>query len=594
MPTFFGLENFRFREDFFKKYVAAPGTSAPAHKIYGKRIPVVYGTATVTGMRLWEEFHYYPFQVWAVVANTMLDGVNVNIDMNVGAFQHGFAFGPVDAIDGIIYEGRVYGVEQTPGTVIAQSCLGTFGSPPTYTPEFPPEFTLGDVTTAAEWTYLTGLAADVRIPFGHIACMRSEKLPLPNGVTGVGKVKAIIRGTTAFARNTAREDALADAWEVWDANPADVIVDLIENGIYGLGYPAGTVEVELGGNGLAGSSYTNYCQALGLWIALGIDEDVQVGEILGQILVATNSVGFWDGPKFKVIPKGDESVTGNGVTYTPVLTALVIDDVFIVKDGENPVLVRRSPLTEAFNVYPVEWSKDNVIRDVEISTTSSMDVVNAGLMGIRTAKPWPLPCIRSEAHALAVSKLLAHASVYERATYEFTVNPQAAARIQVGDVIALNHEMLGISDLLVRVTETDEDSRGQLKVFAKNWNTGATYERINMANPIYDLAAYVPDAPAGSAEVARWAISRSVDFPTDFGASNAVAGVAATASTVLTVRKNGTSVGTITFGAAGTVGAFSGTAWSVVADDVVTITNQATADATLAQIGITLTGERPA
>ena len=115
-----------------------------------------------------------------------------------------------------------------------------------------------------------------------------------------------------------------------------------------------------------------------------------------------------------------------------------------------------------------------------------------------------------------------------------------------------------------------------------------------MANPIYDLAAYVPDAPAGSAEVARWAISRSVDFPTDFGASNAVAGVAATASTVLTVRKNGSSVGTITFGASGTVGAFSGAAWSVVADDVVTITNQATADATLAQIGITLTGERPA
>jgi hypothetical protein len=34
--------------------------------------------------------------------------------------------------------------------------------------------------------------------------------------------------------------------------------------------------------------------------------------------------------------------------------------------------------------------------------------------------------------------------------------------------------------------------------------------------------------------------------------------------------------------------------WSVVADDIVTIENQATADATLAAISITLAGERTA
>jgi hypothetical protein len=37
-----------------------------------------------------------------------------------------------------------------------------------------------------------------------------------------------------------------------------------------------------------------------------------------------------------------------------------------------------------------------------------------------------------------------------------------------------------------------------------------------------------------------------------------------------------------------------GATWSVVADDIVTIQNQATADASLARVSITLAGERTA
>lgn len=64
----------------------------------------------------------------------------------------------------------------------------------------------------------------------------------------------------------------------------------------------------------------------------------------------------------------------------------------------------------------------------------------------------------------------------------------------------------------------------------------------------------------------------------------AVATVAATASTVFTIAKDGTSVGTITFAAGATLGTISVTSGAITALQNVTITAPATADATLANI----------
>lgn len=65
--------------------------------------------------------------------------------------------------------------------------------------------------------------------------------------------------------------------------------------------------------------------------------------------------------------------------------------------------------------------------------------------------------------------------------------------------------------------------------------------------------------------------------------------VAATASTTITLRKNGTSIGTIVFGIGGTVATVTiATAVSFVADDIFTITAPSTADATLADVLLTL------
>jgi hypothetical protein len=71
--------------------------------------------------------------------------------------------------------------------------------------------------------------------------------------------------------------------------------------------------------------------------------------------------------------------------------------------------------------------------------------------------------------------------------------------------------------------------------------------------------------------------------------SKASAGTAATADTTFTIKKNGSSVGTILFSAAGTTGAFTiASPVSIAIDDIITIVGPASADATLADISITL------
>ena len=82
-------------------------------------------------------------------------------------------------------------------------------------------------------------------------------------------------------------------------------------------------------------------------------------------------------------------------------------------------------------------------------------------------------------------------------------------------------------------------------------------------------------------------------FPEDLTGSKAKSQDAATAEAVFTINKNGGQVGTITWSAAGTTGAFSfSSAISFAEDDVLTIVGPASADTTLGRISITLKGSR--
>lgn len=109
----------------------------------------------------------------------------------------------------------------------------------------------------------------------------------------------------------------------------------------------------------------------------------------------------------------------------------------------------------------------------------------------------------------------------------------------------------------------------------------------------FDLTAFYPGVPSASVRVTRVPIARAVTFPANFAGSVGIASVAATASTAFDVRKNGTSVGTITFAAGATTATFTTSgAVSYAAGDYLSIVSPATPDATLADPGFVLAGSR--
>lgn len=105
----------------------------------------------------------------------------------------------------------------------------------------------------------------------------------------------------------------------------------------------------------------------------------------------------------------------------------------------------------------------------------------------------------------------------------------------------------------------------------------------------YDLACQVVGVPDASAVVLRFIAVRA--FTLSASGQRGTAGVAATAQTDFIVAVNGVTKATLRFAASGvTISVVGGTAATIAAGDIITITAPGSADATLANIGFTLTG----
>jgi len=137
---------------------------------------------------------------------------------------------------------------------------------------------------------------------------------------------------------------------------------------------------------------------------------------------------------------------------------------------------------------------------------------------------------------------------------------------------------------VVRGTELDAEFNNIATAIATKINTGETP---------FDVSCYRPDLPTNAEVLLCLIAARTITFPASMTGSYAKALVAATAQTDFTVKKNGTSIGTIRFAAAATTATFVGfSATTMVAGDVLTITNQATRDTTLSGFHAILKGSR--
>lgn len=102
------------------------------------------------------------------------------------------------------------------------------------------------------------------------------------------------------------------------------------------------------------------------------------------------------------------------------------------------------------------------------------------------------------------------------------------------------------------------------------------------------LAMFFASTLGASEMLMRYVTKTPFDLTT-LANSIASAGTASTGTQVLTIAKNGSSIGTVTFTASAT-GVIAGAGATFAVDDILTVTAGATPDATLANVSLTLKG----
>ncbi len=125
-------------------------------------------------------------------------------------------------------------------------------------------------------------------------------------------------------------------------------------------------------------------------------------------------------------------------------------------------------------------------------------------------------------------------------------------------------------------------------------NSGATaLEFVAVPALPYLLSFDAPGAPTSSMIVFHHVFTQAVSFVASLTDSYVKAGTAATAQTDFDLKKNGSSIGTVRFAAAGTTASYvsiSSSSW--VAGDILTLVAPASPDATIEDIWGTLVGVR--
>lgn len=130
---------------------------------------------------------------------------------------------------------------------------------------------------------------------------------------------------------------------------------------------------------------------------------------------------------------------------------------------------------------------------------------------------------------------------------------------------------------------------------AANMNVplGQFDERITeLALGIYDIGGMFNNVPTSSEVILRFPLPRTVTFPENMGDSKIMADVAATDTTVLSLKKDGAEFAVATFNAGSSSGLFNGVLTVFDAGEVLTIVCPSSPDATLANIGWCLVASR--
>lgn len=322
------------------------------------------------------------------------------------------------------------------------------------------------LTTLSAENLTAFLGSYAQSPWGYMTTNHSSRalnyhgLAYVAGVLALGSSPALPNLT--FVLTGAYNNAISGKA---DANPKDVLYDLLTNSHYGINFPSAWIG-DL-------SNFTNYCLAAGLVVSPAISSQTQLSSFIDDLMKATNCMLTFVGGKLTVVPYGDQALSANGYTYTPPSQALysVGDSDWMDNTTETnggPLLITRTAIADQQNSINIEF--------LDRAAAYNPDVVNAKdqalieTYGIREDSKVSLHmfCDRAAAQ-LSAALMLGRQSILNQ--YNFTLGREFIL-LDPGDIIEVNDSNLGLTNQWVRIVDITENTDGTLTINAEEYLAG--------------------------------------------------------------------------------------------------------------------------
>lgn len=250
------------------------------------------------------------------------------------------------------------------------------------------------------------------------------------------------------------------------SNPGVYIPDFLSNPYYGAGFDAAKIG--------ALTQFSNYCVASGYFLSPVFNEQKEGREHLADQLKLLNSQALWSEDLLQIIPLGDETVTGNGVTYTPNLTPVfdLDEDDFIFTEGEDPVQFGPPETSQIYNKIPLEYvDRDNNYKTAIVDPD---DLAHIQAYGLRRADTILAHAINQKDLAGVIARNILHYSLYAQKPYRFKLGIIGDVLEPVKDLVTLTSPRLGLDHLVVRIKDMKKNAGDRTwDITAVEWPFGA-------------------------------------------------------------------------------------------------------------------------
>ncbi|HEV8015207.1 MAG TPA: phage tail protein [Stellaceae bacterium] len=412
---------------------------------YGKVIPIVYGTTRIAPNLIW----YGDFVATPHTSNPSSGGGKGGVTGGGGGKGGGGGGNTTYTYSAAVALGLCEGPIASVGTVWASKTETTLAA-----------LGLGLFTGAyaqAPWSYLTSVHPTQALGYSGTAYVAGagyqldSNAQLPNHNFEVA----------GFLANTAPGTP--------DADPSQVVADLLTNPNCGAGFPA----ARLGSLAV----YQGYALAAGLWISPAYTEQAQASQLLDDIATYTNSAFVWSSGALTLVPFGDAPLSANGFSYTPPAAPLydLGDDDFLpnsatgsAASSNDPVLVTRKRAADSLNDVKIEFLDRANQYNTGIVEASDQAMID--LYGLRSDQGRQAHLFTDVNAARQSAQLLLQRQAI-RNTYQFTLD-QRYILLDPMDIVTLTDARLGLSRQWVRIIEITENDDGTLLFAAEDYLAG--------------------------------------------------------------------------------------------------------------------------